>query len=560
MGTMGGTGRRHGRPGWTGWLAALLLAWGGAPMAQELALSRLADDVPAEAVLSGRMDHRLVPQPGRVLFEKGDAPAWWRVTVDRPVAAAGLPHLLLEGPYLTRIEAWVPGAAGPSLHSGPGAAAEPGFSSRALAIPLPHGLAPGQPVWLRVQSFGAVPMTLSIRSFGQIHHGDLVHVAWRSGTLSALVAIALLAFGFWVGVGERSYGYFFGMLLSSAVYLALMGGELWGLHPALDRLVDSPRPARLFASLGAVFSNSFVLRYLDLRRSLPWMGRVMQALVLWMLAVAAMSLLVDHGSVPFFGNLGLAASAIATLLASLVLALRGQRAGMLVLAAWLPLVVLSVLRVGEMLGGWPALPWTRYALDGSFVLAGMVLTIGLADKLLELRRDRDRAHLDGLTGILGRQAIEAGLEREIAHAAATGEPPSVAFVDFDNFKRINDQHGHAAGDECLRVAAARLAGSLRAGDLLGRYGGDEFLVVMPRTGLREARAVAERLRTALDRGLATTAGIPLEVSLSIGVAQWQPGETAAGLLRRADAGLYASKADGRNRVSVGLASTDGPAV
>src|SRR5690606_12194092 len=130
-----------------------------------------------------------------------------------------------------------------------------------------------------------------------------------------------------------------------------------------------------------------------------------------------------------------------------LLALRGDRAGRVVMASWLPLMAFATLMATEMMGLWAGPTWLAQGLAGAFAVAGLLLMIGLADKLLELRRDRDHASAaalsDDLTGLCNRSGVEAELARAMQLASAAGTPLSIAFVDVDNFKAINDRHGHS---------------------------------------------------------------------------------------------------------------------
>lgn len=148
---------------------------------------------------------------------------------------------------------------------------------------------------------------------------------------------------------------------------------------------------------------------------------------------------------------------------------------------------------------------------------------------------------DHLTGVLNRRHLETLAEAALARAEATAMPLSLLMLDLDNFKEINDTQGHAVGDEALRQVATLLAAGLRDGDLLGRYGGDEFLVLLPDTGIEDATIVAECMQQALAQHTALTA--------SVGITERQPGESdLSGLTRRADERLLQGKRDGRNRI------------
>lgn len=151
------------------------------------------------------------------------------------------------------------------------------------------------------------------------------------------------------------------------------------------------------------------------------------------------------------------------------------------------------------------------------------------------------AETDQLTGIANRRRISAELEMEIANSTKHGRPLAIAIFDIDHFKQINDRFGHHVGDEVLKRVAKNADRELRSGDMLGRFGGEEFVILFPGAGSHIALKVAERVRRTIEAG-----GANPSVTVSIGVAEFAEGETAETILRRADEALYAAKADGRN--------------
>ena len=194
-------------------------------------------------------------------------------------------------------------------------------------------------------------------------------------------------------------------------------------------------------------------------------------------------------------------------------------------------------------------PWMveRYA-----GLAALCLhDAGVLDGLLAAAR------VDGLTGLPNYAAIRAELEREIARSARHRRPMSCAFIDLDHFKRVNERHGHLDGSTTLTEVAAILQGGVRIGDMIGRYGGDEFLAILPDTDHDAACALADRLRTTLSTTPLTRAFGPL--SASVGVAQWHPGVTADEMLAAADAALRSAKRAGGDLVvgADGVAANNG---
>lgn len=168
-----------------------------------------------------------------------------------------------------------------------------------------------------------------------------------------------------------------------------------------------------------------------------------------------------------------------------------------------------------------------------------------------LQASMELAITDGLTGLHNRRYLEMHLQALMDQAASRSRPLSALVVDIDFFKKVNDRHGHDAGDDVLREFSRRLKASVRGIDLAVRLGGEEFVVVMPETDGAVAKIVAERIRTKTAARPFTVASgrETLDVTVSVGVASYLGGEDDAGaLLKRADVALYRAKSDGRNRV------------
>lgn len=172
------------------------------------------------------------------------------------------------------------------------------------------------------------------------------------------------------------------------------------------------------------------------------------------------------------------------------------------------------------------------------------------DKLKEYTAQMERlATIDSLTGVFNRGHFLYVAEKELRRAMRYGRELSVLMIDVDHFKRINDTHGHAVGDEALRAVTVACAQNLRENDLFGRLGGEEFAAVLPETSGGSALLVAERLRQAVAAAVAGSQQGEVHFTVSIGVTSLLPGETTIeALLRRSDDALYAAKGEGRNRV------------
>lgn len=165
-----------------------------------------------------------------------------------------------------------------------------------------------------------------------------------------------------------------------------------------------------------------------------------------------------------------------------------------------------------------------------------------------VRRIHKLATRDDLTGLINRRHMEELAEMEHRRAMRHGAAPCLCLIDLDHFKRVNDDHGHAAGDEALRLFARHAAASMRETDVLARWGGEEFLVMLPDTQPDEARMGFERLRRLLRRDEVWGERAHLRVSFSAGLTAWRPGESMRDALARADTALYQAKADGRDRL------------
>jgi diguanylate cyclase (GGDEF)-like protein len=194
--------------------------------------------------------------------------------------------------------------------------------------------------------------------------------------------------------------------------------------------------------------------------------------------------------------------------------------------------------------------WQEFATE-DFEVARDFLLLG-AKAAAEGRRHaalRQKASFDALTGALNRGNIEGMLETSFATALHARQPLSVLFIDLDHFKRINDQHGHRAGDECLARVTQRIERLLKPGQAIGRYGGEEFLVVLPEIAAADAQAVAEQIRESVRERPISTDTLSVPLTISIGGASRQAGELNwKHLLERADQALYSAKRDGRDRV------------
>jgi diguanylate cyclase (GGDEF)-like protein len=218
-----------------------------------------------------------------------------------------------------------------------------------------------------------------------------------------------------------------------------------------------------------------------------------------------------------------------------------------------------VLETGEPLKGWRD---TFFGADGRAVpvetfasalrsltgdIDGLVVSFRDISKQQQLEGQLEyAAQHDSLTGAFNRHFFDALFEREHAHAARRGEPLSLMLLDVDHFKTVNDRYGHLVGDEVLKALVRHLAERLRGSDILARWGGEEFALLLPETTLDGAVALAESLRASVEHA-ELAAGLP-PLTISIGVTRILSGVDLASSFHRADEALYRAKSSGRNRV------------
>ena len=182
----------------------------------------------------------------------------------------------------------------------------------------------------------------------------------------------------------------------------------------------------------------------------------------------------------------------------------------------------------------------------------------LAQVVGDVARLTRQAHTDALTGLANRRALTARLEDELQRAARNGTSLSFVIADIDDFKPINDGFGHQLGDDVIKAVASALAGSVRETDLAVRFGGEEFVIVLPGARLANARRTADAIRTAIAQlEVPNPRGEPISVTASFGIAEFPTYATPEALLAAADAALYQAKRAGKNRVATSTVYDDG---
>jgi len=443
---------------------------------------------------------------------------------------------------------------------------DPGYTRHAIVLILPPALSATSAIYLHAEPERAIPRRVEVRDVSSYRAGDLSRARLDVLFPSVQLATLLVMFAFFLALRERMYAYFVGYVLCLVIYELYIFGIGYEL-PLMRWLAPlNQRPAWCAALLAVALNLAFSRLFLDLSRWARRIDRTLNAAswVFVALAVCAITPVISRGWWIEDALSILLLLAVPVLIAGAVLAWQhGGRRGGLFLGAWIPALLLVILRVLQLRMQWPLPVWLEFGLPATLAYANLVLAFVLAGQTLSFRYERDVAHKlaehDPLTGVLNRRAILARLRAEFAKARQSGDSLSLLFLDLDHFKHVNDSYGHRAGDQCLRGVIGPIAGELRQGDALGRYGGEEFLILLPGAGAADAEIVAERIRSRVQEMSMIVSGMRIGLTVSLGVAAVDT-EVAIpdDLIERADAALYRSKEGGRNLVSTHAGPAQSP--
>ena len=473
----------------------------------------------------------------------------WRV---QPAAGIEQPLLLVYHPYSARITVDGPGIAAPMTQTLFDRDLDPQYSRQALVFPLSGEGA------VRIKVEGArYPLQLAVLPRSVHIARDLTQVRVVMLAAGVLVGVALTVLLFWAVLRERVYLLYAASMALQLLFLLCSYGEAYAL-PGLRLLSGWGAPGIWFiATVSTMVAVYMLLAYADLRTRVPLLSAGMRWLGVYLPAVLLLLLVspwpADKHWFPNAGNLLLLLANVLVIMALSLAWKRGGRYAGFVLIAWVPLVVFSTARAVQLSMGIPIEPWLQYGLPLVLAFTSVVLALGLADRMLMFRRERDmaqeHAERDWLTGVMNRAGIEHRLDWAALEGRRTGEPLSLLFVDLDHFKQINDRHGHALGDSCLRAVVREVSAELHYGDHIGRLGGDEFVLGLPGTNGAGAQHMAERLCRKIQKRCRVVDGITVDLSVSIGVAECNATDTVATLIRRADKAMYRAKRAGGNRIA-----------
>lgn len=508
-----------------------------------------------DAVLAPQMQLQFQPGERAVLNGGiGAQPAWVHLQVNNPERHAQVMRLAVGTTWLDQLDVFLVQQQRvlASWKTGDEVAGVPGLQA-GIGFEFDMAFPPGpSDIYLRAESVDPLVLPIALRSLAQADQAKAwVHYSYGLlyGFLIALIAYNSMLF---VGLRDRSYLYYAGYLMAMiGMNMAYTGHGLAWLWPGQ---VVVQRYAILglmvaFGSSGLLFAG----RLLALKEHAPGVQRALSRFSLAVMAVFALCVVLGSHQGAVVVAFAFAAAFMVLMLVLGVLTVRQQRAsGRYFLWAVSFGTVGAMSTLLAVLGtiGFSAL--TFRAAEIGVSLEAALLALALAAQMRQHQRASVRAeHLaahDPLTGLYNRRAFFELAAPVWSTSKRSARPLSMILLDLDHFKRINDAHGHATGDLTLKQSAQLLSNSCRAGDLLARWGGEEFVLLLPEADLGQACAYAERLRQQFEASPVSGAPVLLGVTASFGVAQLDTHATLEELIKDADVALYKAKHAGRNQV------------
>jgi diguanylate cyclase (GGDEF)-like protein len=510
-----------------------------------------------QAVASGSLDDQLQPfskAPGHNNWRD----YWLKLIPHDPAGIDGTPVLILNATrgLQAQLVAYRDGKVVPLILAG----SLPAFlGARDLVFIVPEGVPPTQPLYAHLVSNNSEPQYLSV-SQGALQ-STLALGAERARmialTFGALMAVSLAALLIWFVLKDPLFILYATMFSLQALYVAYLSGQGFD-WPWLSFAVPLDSfawnvPVGLSGAVACLFTREIA----DLKHFSPRVYAVFGWLAVAFVIITAANVAKFVGLLPvvnLIGNVMFVIAAVFTVIVCVLAWRRGNRAAGWFLIAWALLegfTIAAALRFLITSSGSDALDY--YGLPLSMVAASILIALGVADRLraqrAALSEAERRAQTDPLTGVLNRRSLIERLDAACTRAKARGLPIALLFIDLDHFKQINDTFGHPAGDACLRAIIDPIHAELRQSDVIGRYGGEEFVVILSSADAAAATPIAQRIVERVADVRVSGFGELIRITCSIGIAASDTlGIWGEPLLAQADAAVYVAKRSGRNQI------------
>lgn len=523
------------------------------------ALDSTVADATISEVTSGSLDSHFTSSSLKEAASRGEV-SWVRAHGPDSSGNPTLPILVVHSGRLHNIQAYVAGTG--TAQQLPPAGQIPEFAgARDIAFLLPPGRSA---VYVRIAPPGAgygVPR-VAISTLAEFLDEGSSRARTITLAFGALAAMAVASLLIWIVLAERAFILYFSLFALQALYVAYFSGQgfEWPWLSAAAPLTHYTW--NVLSALSGAAACLFVRDIADLQRYMPRsyavFGWLAGAFVL--LTFANLIKLIGYeGLVNAIGNMLFLGSAVYTLVVAFMAWRHGSRAAGWFLLAWTLMEAFTIATTVRLLlnTGEGHDNVIYLGLPMSMVAAALLIALGIADRLRAQRRalsEAERhAQIDSLTGVLNRRSLIERLDAACLRAKARGLPISLLFIDLDHFKEINDSFGHPAGDACLAAIIPPIQSELRQSDVIGRYGGEEFVVILSSADTAAAHPIAQRILERVASVRVEGFGEPIALTCSIGVATSDMlGVWGEHLIARADAAVYAAKRSGRNRVQIAM--------
>ncbi len=424
-----------------------------------------------------------------------------------------------------------------------------------LAWIVPSDQSASSPILLKLEPSTVTngPVRFQLLPFVEYLQHDANWLVFASTCLAAMLTMVLMALCFALMLRDIAYAWYACYILCYALIQAAETGFVF--HPlGWQWLVDSALITHFAAvALSVAFAALFAMRFCGLQRHAPMLRMPVLALAVVMSQLVLMRasdipVLLQVVQVLFTPLLTL--GTLLLLVVAVVAVARGSRSAWFFLAGWVPLLLLTAASNAQVNGHLTDWGWLSNAGLVAGAFEAIVLSLGLADRALILRQDRDEVRVladnDALTDVFNRRAWSE--RASLALAIKDRGPAALLFLDLDYFKALNDRLGHHSGDRALIAVADVLRAELRPADLLGRFGGEEFVALLDPATPAQAVDVATRLCRRVHRLDIVASADQAMLTVSIGIAIHQAGDTLEVLVERADQAMYSAKLNGRNQV------------
>ena len=511
----------------------------------------------AEAVASGSLDDEFQPfskAPGHTLWRD----YWLKITPQDVPEVKGLPIVILN---TTRgLHAEMVAFRNGSAVALPLVTQLPAFlGGRDNLFSLPEGVPPTQPLYAHLTSNSGTRQYLSV-SLGAL---DSTLALGRERarmialTFGALMSVSLAGLLIWFVLKDPLFILYATMFALQALYVTFISGQgfdwpLLSYGANLDAFAWNV-PVALSGAVACLFTREIA----DLKRFSPRIYKAFGWFAVAFVLLAAANLAEFVGLlnvVNVIGNVMFIVAPIFTVIVCFMAWRRGNRAAGWFLIAWCLLEGFTIAAAARSLAASPDSDGLfYYGLPLSMVAASILVALGVADRLraqrVALSDAERRAQPAPLTGVLNRRSLIERLDAACARAKARGLPIALLFIDLDHFKQINDTFGHQAGDACLCAIIEPIHAELRQSDVIGRYGGEEFVVILSSADAAAATPIAQRIVERVADVRVSGFGNPISVTCSIGIAASDTlGIWGEPLLAQADAAVYVAKRSGRNQI------------